>query len=212
MWAMDLVHKPPRVSPRVRAQFGEIGADSTDALAATMGGRDHDLVRQRFAAGRRCFVAWVENKIEAYGWVSLRTEFIGELERDIHLQADEAYIWDCATLPAYRSQHLYSALLGHIVAALQEEGVRRAWIGAAVSNHASLRGFANAGFLPVITLTYTRLMNLRVLLLSAQHNAAHQLVVAVRSALVADDERIWGPLGLGWSRPASSVSRAQIKA
>ena len=48
----------------------------------------------------------------------------------IRLAPGEVYIWDCATLPAYRGQGLYPALLAHIVKELSAEGLRRAWIGA----------------------------------------------------------------------------------
>ena len=64
------------------------------------------LIRRRFeqrlASGKRCYVAQVEGALAAYGWVSWHEEEIGEIGLRLHLMPGEAYIWDCATAPAYR--------------------------------------------------------------------------------------------------------------
>ena len=99
--------------------------------------------------GRRCFAARVDDRIASYGWVSRRAEWVGEMDREFHPAAGEAYIWDCATLPSYQGQRLYSALLGYAIARLRDEGCRLVWIGSNQENLPSLRGFANAGFQPV---------------------------------------------------------------
>ena len=70
----------------------------------------------------------------------------------------EAYIWDCATLPAYRRLRLYTALLVHIVEQLYAEGLCRVWIGADAENRASQSGMALAGFQPVADLVVTRVI------------------------------------------------------
>lgn len=198
LWGIDLQHAPPQIESRVRAQFVEVGPEAALALAQAMSMAEPS-VRERMVVGRQCFVARLESEIAAYGWVSRRNEYIGEQERDIKLQADEAYIWDCATLPPYRGQRLYSALLSQMLSALRDNGVRRVWIGTAVSNRASLRAFANAGFQPLIGLTYARLFRLRFLWISDQPDAPRELVAGARRALIDEHERVWGSLGLGWS-------------
>jgi len=41
---------------------------------------DAEIV-QRFETGRRCFGGWLDGEIVTYGWLSLRDEQVGELER-----------------------------------------------------------------------------------------------------------------------------------
>ena len=104
LWGVELDAPTPRVVPKLEARFQECGPDTAIALAAAMALRDASQVRDRLATGRRCMLAWVGDEIAAYGWISVRPEYISEQEREIALQANEAYIWNCATLPAFRGR------------------------------------------------------------------------------------------------------------
>ncbi len=76
----------------------------------------------------------------------------GETLKSIRLRPGEAYLWDCATLPAFRRQGLYSALLAHVIDVLRADGLRSVWIGADLYNIASHGGIERAGFRPVADL------------------------------------------------------------
>jgi ribosomal protein S18 acetylase RimI-like enzyme len=184
LWAIELDSRPAQpLSPHVAITFGEVGPASLAPLVAAMGQSDASVVQRRFNAGRRCFAASVEAQIVAYGWVSRGEECIGELERAFRMRAGETYIWDCATLRQFRRQGLYVALLRHIVASLRVEGVRRIWIGASLQNHPSIRGFASAGFRPVLTLTYLRLLGLAQLWMRGDPTVPPRLVADARWSL-----------------------------
>jgi GNAT superfamily N-acetyltransferase len=129
-------------------------------------------------------VARVAAEIAAYGWVSEVVESIGELERPFHIRKGEAYIWDCATLPRYRRQGLYTALLHATVSTLWREGARRLWIGASLGNHPSLRGMASAGFQPVIKMTYVRLFRFKHVWVSNYPSASPMVAVEARRGLL----------------------------
>lgn len=197
LWAIELNTPPPRIEPRIPAQIRELDAAAIPALVAP-GSAGADILRQRFSTGRRCFGVAVENEIAAYGWVSQHAEYIGEQEREFKLQNDEAYIWDCATLPSYRGQHLYSALLSEINNALYTDKLRRVWIGAQQKNHASLRGFSNAGFRPIVLITYARLFHVHAVWFQAQRNAPREQIRAVERAWTDDDQFVWGRLAWSW--------------
>jgi ribosomal protein S18 acetylase RimI-like enzyme len=155
---------------------------------------------RRFAGARRCFAAWDGERIAAYGWVSQGHECVGELERAFRMLPSEAYIWDCATLVEYRGRRLYSALLVHMLRELRDDGIGRVWIGASLDNRASIKGFMNAGFQPAITLAYARLLAVRGGWISGCAGAPAALVAAARRLIVADDERMLGPLMVGIRR------------
>jgi hypothetical protein len=115
-----------------------------------MGFDDADPVLRRFEKGSRCYLARVDDKIVAYGWISFDEEEIGELGLRIRLNQAEAYIWDCGTLPAYRGKRLYPALLGYMLCELQKAGFQRVWIGTDADNLPSQVGVALAGCQPVL--------------------------------------------------------------
>jgi GNAT superfamily N-acetyltransferase len=184
MWAISPTRAPLATgAPLVAATFGEPAREQANEVAGAMGLADARAVTDRLDIGRRCFVACVGGSIAAYGWVSRGEERIGELERPFHMAADEAYIWDCATLPPHRRKGLYGALLSHMVAALRDGGVERIWIGASLRNRPSVRGFESAGFQPVITLTYLRLLGLRHVWIRDAPTAPPTLTADVRAAL-----------------------------
>jgi ribosomal protein S18 acetylase RimI-like enzyme len=210
LWAKDIGGEPLLpTQPRFPATFGEVRQENVKALASAMGLPNPNSALHRLNTQRRCFIARTADTIVAYGWLSQGVECIGEHEREIHLQPTEAYVWDCATLPAYRGQRLYSALLSHIAVRCQAEGVRRLWIGTALDNQPSLKGFTNAGFRPVLTLIYTRLLTLRCTWFSGHPMAQREQVAAARRALLLDHEYAWGPLGVRLGSPASLITCAQ---
>ena len=127
--------------------FARLNVESAPTLAHAMGLADPAEVFQRLAGERRCYAILSESAPAAYGWVSFQEAYIGELGLRLHLEPGEAYIWDCATLPAFRRRHFYTALLIHILRELRAEGLCRVWIGADADNTISLRGIARTGFL-----------------------------------------------------------------
>ena len=190
LWAMDLDGKRPGpMRTQTSARFSEAKPETALALAAAMNLAEPHIVQRRFTAGSRCFVARIDGAIAGYGWISQGVEHIGELERELRMRPDEAYIWDCATLPLFRRQGIYSALLEYIAAALRDEGIRRLWIGASLKNRPSLRGFANAGFQPAITIIYIRLLSVSHSWLIGEASAPPALVADARGTLIDVRER-----------------------
>src|SRR5260370_38645437 len=114
-----------------------------------MGCVDAALVMQRIDTWRNGVVSRIEGILVSYGWVTFDEEDIGELGLSIRLKAGEAYIWNCATLPAYRGQRLYPALLAHMVGELHRQGLHRVWIGTDTDNLPSQSGMALAGCQPL---------------------------------------------------------------
>jgi hypothetical protein len=156
-----------------------------------MGHDSSASVQQRFASGRRCYVARVEDTLAAYGWVSFDQEDIGELRVSMRLAPGEAYVWDCGTAPAYRRRRLYTALLAHIADELRVEGLCRVWIGAAHDNLASQNGIALAGFKPVADLIVARALAVRLLWVQGRPGVPEWLVADARRALLANRDRAW---------------------
>jgi ribosomal protein S18 acetylase RimI-like enzyme len=183
-WMLDLEELlPVQLTSPLAAQIERVDSEVVPSLAQAMGLDDAALVLERFARQRRCYGAWVGGTLVAYGWVTFDEEWIGELNLRIRLAPGEAYIWDCATLPAYRGQRLYPALLAHISSELRAEGFRRALIGADSDNLASQRGLLLAGFQPVADMFETPARTKRQMWLIGRPGVPESLVQHIRRAL-----------------------------
>jgi ribosomal protein S18 acetylase RimI-like enzyme len=199
LWALNTADGlPPRCQARVANRFKQLGSADIADLAAAMNGAGPQLIEERLRSGRRCFGLLVEGQIASYGWVTKGIEEVGELERDFQLPAEEAYIWDCRTVPAWQRQRLYSALLSQLIALLHQERVPRIWIGSSRQNQPSIRAFENAGFKPVLDLTYYRLYRLTWMWITLDPSAPTPLVSAAHRILISPRERRLGSFVIGF--------------
>ena len=201
LWALETDGDlPPMCSARVEVGFEEVGAGEIDDLAVAMNLPSSEAIRQRLQGNRRCFILKVDDRIATYGWVTYGVEVVGELERKFYLHDDEAYIWDCGTVPAWRGQRCFSALLSHIIYRLHHEVVPRIWIGASRQNQPSIRALANAGFKSVVDVTYRRFYRLTLMWIHQALSTRRPLVSAAYRILLDDHERRFGQLVIGYKR------------
>ena len=191
IWAANLDDPPPVITPLLAAAFCPAGPESLPALATALGQDTSAEMLQRFAAGKRCYAAWVEGRVAAYGWVSFDEEFVGELNLRLKLLPGEAYIWDCVTAPAFRRHHLYTALLGHMLRELHAMPLCRAWIGADLENVPSQRGIARAGFHRVADVLVARVLTLRQVWVQGYPGVPESLVSEARRAFLDNRDKVW---------------------
>ena len=121
-------------------------AESTDIiLLSILGDTTMDDVTRRLANDNRAFVAYINNKPAAFGWMARDKAKIGELNHEFILAPANRYLWNFRTLESYRGLGIYSALLQYI---LQngDATAGRFWIIHAPENIASLNGIRKAGF------------------------------------------------------------------
>jgi ribosomal protein S18 acetylase RimI-like enzyme len=129
---------------------GPVGPEGVAALVAATGLAESSLLDR--LAGSACYAAWADARVVSYGWVSRGETPIGEIGGAIRPGPDEAYIWDCATLPDYRRRGWYGRLLASMLAELRGQGVRRAWIAARQENVPARRALVRKGFRPAARL------------------------------------------------------------
>jgi GNAT superfamily N-acetyltransferase len=122
------------------------------AMAAVQGRTTADMM-DRFAAGHRAYVAYLEGEPAAFGWVATRVASIGELGTTFEIPSGARYLWNFVTLPAHRGKGIYPRLLDAIVRAESREA-DRFWIAHAPENQASGAGIRKAGFVTVAALSF----------------------------------------------------------
>ena len=142
-------------------------------------GPDGDRAAGRLARGCRCFAIAERGQVVAYGWVSTGPEWVGELGVEMRPAANEAYVWNCFTLPEHRRRGHYRSLLTGIVAAARAEGLARLWIGS-IEDPAE-KTDAEVGFTPVMVCLVTTVLGLRWLRIQPVAGAGPELVQAARA-------------------------------
>lgn len=191
IWMLNLDQEPPALTPRVPADFRRVTPDLAPALASSIDTLSLAEITRRLESGRQCYAARVDDQVAAYGWVSFVEEEIGELNLRIKLLPGEAYIWDCATLPAFREKLLYSALLIYILGELRAQNLCRAWIGADRDNLASQKGMARAGFHHVADLVIERVLTIRQVWVVGLPDVPEPIVAEARRAFLNDRDKVW---------------------
>lgn len=127
--------------------------ETSAAAMAALQGRSEEEMQRRFDAGHRAYVATLNGRSAAWGWVATRAAEIGEVRSTLRLPAGERYLWNFVTLPDHRGLGIYPRLLREIV--LQESReAERFWIAYAPENHASGSGTRKAGFVTVAELSF----------------------------------------------------------
>lgn len=102
-------------------------------------------VHIRLANGNIAFVAYLDNKPAAFGWMATYRAKIGELNHEFVLPEGNRYLWNFRTLESFRGKGIYPALL-HYIMTNGDDNAIRFWIIHAPENTASLRGIRKAGF------------------------------------------------------------------
>lgn len=148
-WRSDHLHKLPPL-----AGF-YAGPTEDAAMMAQLAHLKLVEVQRRLHEGHRPYVAWVNDQPVAYGWVATQTAHVGELDITITLSQTDRYLWDFATLPAWRGRGIYPRLLQAILVK-ERATAQRFWIIAAPENHASSTGISKAGFTSIAHLSFQR--------------------------------------------------------
>ncbi|GCE28745.1 hypothetical protein KDA_42290 [Dictyobacter alpinus] len=112
------------------------------------------IIDARFEAGDRLYLAFMDEKPAAYGWVTTHKGYITDLRLTFALPAHNSYLYDFLTLPEWRGHGIYPRLLQAIIR--QEESCERFWIGYRPGNEASARGMSKAGFQIICDLVVTQ--------------------------------------------------------
>jgi hypothetical protein len=153
---------PPAVAPSIDVVFYSWWRADPSAKLAHLPGFDVELAKDyqlladmerldlaevlsRVGDGHRPYIARLGDVPVAYGWSAVEHASIGELGLEFAIPTGNRYLWDFATLPAWRGLGIYPRLL-HTILWRESVEAQRFWIGHVDGNSASMRGILKAGF------------------------------------------------------------------
>lgn len=96
-----------------------------------------------------CYIALCRGKIAHLAWVYYPDQAKKHPTPFRILRPDETAIANCVTLPEFRGQKIYPAVVRHLLQVLKEQGYGRCYMYIETGNFASQRGVAKIGFKPV---------------------------------------------------------------
>lgn len=123
----------------------QIRRSADTSRIATLAGITPYEAATRMQNGHLLYIGWLHHQPVAYGWSAVQRAEIGEIGCSFVIPDGDRYLWDFATLPAWRGHGLFPRLLQAIVSA-ESVAVGRFWIAYLPQNGASERGIIKAGF------------------------------------------------------------------
>jgi hypothetical protein len=139
------------------------------------------LVPGRLARGSRCFGAWVGHELVGYGWLSTKSEWIGEIELEIGLPIREAYIWNCVTLARHRRKGVFRSVVTSIAGQAHKEGLARLWIASIVG--VGGKTILQAGFQPALQFDASKMLGFHWLRVRPAQGVDPKLLASAREAV-----------------------------
>jgi GNAT superfamily N-acetyltransferase len=106
------------------------------------------VFQERFNRGKICFIALDDNKVIAYSWISLESEYDPNSGIEIIVNNKEAYLFDDFVLPDYRGQRIQSALIPPRLNYLKSRGFHKGFSLVFKNSPVSLKNTISAGFEP----------------------------------------------------------------
>lgn len=147
LWLWRRGESLPRLTSGLAAQFEPLADDEELARVA---GLLVDEVAARRWHDNRAYLARIGGELAAYGWACHGTAECGWRNLPFTVRPGDCYLWDFATLPRWRGNGLYPALLTWILQ--RTEPIDRYWIMHNQDNLASRHGIVRAGFQPAAAL------------------------------------------------------------
>jgi len=166
--ALSLDHLIQVPMPAVDVEAAQIEATDDDDLEVLVNfgkyGGPKELLLQRLADGRRCYVAKSGGRIVSCNWVYEGEFDSAALARRLKLADDELYYTDVFTSPEFRGKGFMPYLMAQSVSDIKARNQHKtcALTFIVPDNKASLRGAAKAGFKRVGRVGWFEILGVRV--------------------------------------------------
>ncbi len=104
------------------------------------------MIEQRFKDKEVAWAVIIEGRIVHYDFVTFQCRWLDIVQQEFRLKQNEAFIYNCHTLEAWRGKGLFTCALNRLNHHLASSGTKRCFIDADAGNEASLKAIRKAGF------------------------------------------------------------------
>lgn len=221
-WSESILVRDPSaplevVTPRIAVAIACI---SSDTLAQRQETPVPDFVEatrffDRLRSGHLFFVAHVGEQAVHGSWLGFESWDLEDIGVKIRLNHEEAFIYDAYTAPAFRSHHLFQAVMGVCLKFARDRGVRRVYARVSNRNRPSLKAFEGVGFQrPIELLSLQLLRGVAVYVARSRGNTGPLLeALVLRSTQMKPGILLWRTRersGIRVNRAGSNAHRAAI--
>ena len=171
------------IAPPENLVLGTLSQDEFDALDETARGEmvkllhlDEDYCRQKWQRGDIVVLARLQGRPAGIAWCARGAVRVPELDRELHLSADAAYIHDVFVAAAARGRAVAPAMLEHLSGILRQRDVYRSWALIGSDNTASVRAFEKAAYTAVADVVYAHIATVDHIMVRPPDPEAKQLL------------------------------------
>ncbi len=131
---------------QVPVAISQLQMDEVDEYSAFRAGMDPAEIRSRLERGHQCWVArWQGTMVHAI-WAATGSAWIRYLECEIRFAADEAYIYESYTTPAFRRLNINAARADVMMRYLRDHSFSRLLALVMPENPAGMQATMSAGY------------------------------------------------------------------
>jgi ribosomal protein S18 acetylase RimI-like enzyme len=157
LFGRDITNPPPPIRTDVPLELSELRDDQIAAYCRERPDLTEAEVRGRLAAGYRCLVSRIGERIVGEMWLATGEVWLPKLERSIRLEPEDVYVYYASLIPELRGRNVGSARSRLLGERLRREGYRRVLYSVAPHNRPARGLPAKLGAERLGTLGYVRI-------------------------------------------------------
>lgn len=156
----DLSRPIPTVSPRMEVSISQTspGGERWDFAAWNLASNVEQVFTERLRRGHVCFAAWAGGEFAHHCWLGFGPWTLGDIGITIELSAVEAYLYDAYTVPRFRGNGIYPAVVAVLLAFAGSQGHRVVYARANKHNMDAIGSLGRVGFGEAANLTFYRVL------------------------------------------------------
>ena len=155
----DLEASMPEISLDSDLEWRLAGKDDLPAFKELLPKYRVKIIKNRFSNGEHCLLALYKGLIVHYCWIVWEDNYyVKELEFEVPVLPDKAYIYDAFTRPGYRNRGIYGRVLQECGRRMSAMGKRGVILYCDRKNPAAVRAALRSGFSIQGRIEYRRIL------------------------------------------------------
>ena len=167
IWGTEIIYEYSlampieEIKPKIKVTIRTALKEDLDKFKGIVNERKMKLFKERFKKDRICFIALYQEKIAYFGWISFDDEYESIFQIKVRVENQEAYWFDCHTMPEYRQNGLHGAVTARALTYLKDKGCKKVLTHVMNDNIYSRKAFKKVGFTEKRMVTLIKIFNFK---------------------------------------------------